>query len=335
MMVVPGHVPGHGTPPMALHLLRSDDRSHVSTDTVEEFYDAILASGGVKTVMNRYSRFPRVMGRLLRTRSVVDLLRRLPGTGGGGYFSVLMSADFVKCVPYFFASRNNAVYMFDAWPDLHPVIREFLPKLNITAVFFSSRQVTEEFNREGGNGCRFVWIPEGIDPARYRSRPPGERDIDVLQFGRRYDAYHGVIVKKLREAGKTYLFEKTRGAIVFPGRGEFIDGLSRAKISICIPGNVTHPGRSGEISTMTIRYLQSMASGCLIVGMLPDDMKTLFDYNPLVEIDGKDPAGQLLGILDTMERYAPLIERNQRTIRERHTWTHRWRDIRQTLEGAE
>jgi hypothetical protein len=316
---------------MILNLLVADNRSHVALDVVGEFEAAILASGGVKTVKNRFARFPRVLGRALRTPSVMGMLGRLPGIGAR-YFSVLMAPDFIKCTPHFFASRNNAVYMFDVWPSVHSRVEDLLPKLNITTVFFSSLQVTESFQRKAGMECRFLWVPEGIDPGEYRSRTPGERDIDVLQFGRRYERYHDGIAGRLKEAGRSYLFEEAKGKIVFPSRREFVDGLSRSKISICIPGNITHPDRSGDVSTMTVRYLQSMASGCLVVGVLPYDMQFLFDYNPIVEIDFADPAGQILGILNDMEKYRGLIERNERNVRKNHTWARRWAEIRRRLE---
>ncbi len=172
--------------------------------------------------------------------------------------------------------------------------------------------------------------------ADYRFRDYSRKDIDVLAFGRKYDQHHEQVVDDLEESGFTYLYEKQKGDIVFKDRLAFIDGLARTKISICVPSNITHPERSGTISTMTIRYLQSMASKTLIVGIMPEEMKLLFDYTPIIPIDMDCPAGQLTAILKDFDRDIPLIERNYAFIREHHTWAHRWNSIRQVMEeGAE
>ena len=74
---------------------------------------------------------------------------------------------------------------------------------------------------------------------------------------------------------------------------------------------------------MTWRYLQSMAAKCLVVGRAPDEMKQLFNYDPVIEIDMNDPCGQLRHIIDHYADYEALIEKNYQTVRERHQWPNR------------
>jgi hypothetical protein len=70
-----------------------------------------------------------------------------------------------------------------------------------------------------------------------------------------------------------------------------------------------------------------MASGCLVVGIMPYDMRPLFDYEPMIDIDRTDPLGQLLHLLDSYEQYLPLIEKNLLSVRSSHTWANRWEQI--------
>jgi hypothetical protein len=79
---------------------------------------------------------------------------------------------------------------------------------------------------------------------------------------------------------------------------------------------------------MTNRYLQSMASKCLIVGCLPKEMLELFAYNPVVEIDRNAPIEQLKTILNNYSDYFPLIEKNYETVSKYHTWENRWKQIK-------
>ena len=60
-----------------------------------------------------------------------------------------------------------------------------------------------------------------------------------------------------------------RGGSFSRRRDAFIDGLARSRVSICVPSSVTHPERAGDIETMTIRYLQSMVSKCVVLGRAP------------------------------------------------------------------
>ncbi len=75
-----------------------------------------------------------------------------------------------------------------------------------------------------------------------------------------------------------------------------------------------------------------MASKCLIVGYVPDDMKYLFDYNPIIQIDMKNPKQQINDILKNFYKYIPLIEKNYIEVRERHQWKNRVAIIQSILE---
>jgi hypothetical protein len=179
------------------------------------------------------------------------------------------------------------------------------------------------------------WIPEGVDISVYKQFTYNQRDIDVLQIGRKYDWYHEQILPFFNESNKVYLYEKTKGAIIFPTREEFINGLARAKISVCFPSNITHPERAGKTETMTNRYLQSMASKCLIVGHAPQEMIELFGYNPVIEIDRDSPGEQLTAILDHYSDYIPLIEKNYEMVSKYHTWKNRWELIKILISNKE
>ena len=306
-----------------------DYYGHVSQDTVNEFENAIKATN---TSAQLTSSLSRVFGR--RFLKKIMGYNKLPlaflKRERIHKFCVIMGLEFYKCVLAFLFNRNNSIYFFDAWTHNHGQIEWFIKLMGIKNVFFSSRQVTEMFRKKGLD-CNFLWVPEGISVADYRFKDYSKKDIDVLAFGRKYDAHHNKIVTGLQQKGISYLYEKTKGHIVFKDRLAFIDGLARTKISICVPSDITHPERSGIISTMTIRYLQSMASKTLIIGYMPEEMKSLFDYTPIVELDMDNPVQQITAILDDFDSYIPLIEKNYRFVKEHHTWLNRWNVIRQTI----
>jgi hypothetical protein len=154
-------------------------------------------------------------------------------------------------------------------------------------------------------------------------RPLADRSIDVLEFGRNWSAYHDPIRDHCLASGLVHLFEPTRGHLVFVTREAFVEGLANTKISVCFPSALTHPERSGDVETMTLRYLESIASRCIILGRCPAEMRELFGYDPVVEADMTDPAGQIDDILGNLARYEPLLERNYQRLLEVGTWDAR------------
>ena len=308
--------------------------NHVSQDTVDELEAAILrdirvapapeslltgAASLATRVLNRGGIPPaRVLGASKRDEGQAD------------YFAVMMDLDASRIAPWFMRDARKSVFMFDAWPSKHREIVDFVESWGVQYAFVSSSQAAERLGKLSDR-CTFLWVPEGIDPARYQSRSLLERDIDVLQLGRKHDAYHALIEPALRRAGRSYLYERSKGTIIFPTRAEFVEGLARSRVSICVPSSVTHPERAGDIETMTVRYLQSMVSGCLVVGHAPAEMIELFGYNPVVEIDSVSPDEQIIDILNHYEDWVPLIDRNLETVRSAHTWDHRWQRMAAVL----
>jgi glycosyltransferase involved in cell wall biosynthesis len=242
-----------------------------------------------------------------------------------------MGPKFAKGFPWFFRKGTKAIYIFDAWPSYYNYIGRFINDFNIEFVFISSKQSATALNQAIGNENVF-WVPEGVNPGEYKFRSFTEKDIDILSFGRKYELFHEKVVESLAKQNINYRYS-TDDKMVFSDHKSFIEGLARAKISVCFPTNITHPERAGDIETMTNRYLQSMASKCLVLGKAPEEMVQLFGYNPVVEVDMEKPAEQIIEILKNFEKYHELIEKNYKTVVENHTWEKRWELISTIISG--
>jgi len=304
---------------------------HPSIDTVDELESTIAQSPNVRLLNGRCS-FPLILGRVLWELYIRNLWRpnKFSATNNfqhfEDFFVVLMGPRFNNCFPYFASSVCRHIYLFDAWPSSYDQIAKFTDHFHVRNLFVSSRQSALLLDKMSSS-TNVHWIPEGVDPTRYHHKPSNQRRIDVLQMGRKWDSYHERILQPIESAGYIYLFEKVKGQLVFPSRQEFINGLSDTKISICFPSNITHPDRAGGVSTLTTRYLQSMASKCLVVGTPPPELNDLFGYPPIIEADLDNPAGQLKAILSQYEQYADLIESNYEAVCQNHTWERRWQEM--------
>ncbi len=279
----------------------------------------------------------KVVARILRLLALIlePCLRVFPFRRDQNYLCVGYVAPhymIYKAFPYFcLPARLRAVWLYDAWDNKLAEIEKTFRLHRINVAFVSSLQATEDLNNRGIERFAAYWVPEAVTVSDYPRKPANERRIDVLQMGRRWDAYHDAVEEYCRREKLVYLYEKRPGDNIFPTRQGFLDALSSSRISVCVPSSTTHPARSGKIATMTWRYLQSMAAKCLVLGRLPEEMKKLFDYEPVIEIDMNDPTGQLRELIDNYSNYAPLIEKNYEFVSNYHQWPNRIELMRDSL----
>ncbi len=313
------------------------DHLNVSTDTINEFENSILLNTEVRAakpanhIIYKIKTLLYRIGKKLNVSTILHTKKsylKHSCKDTGHLFTIMMGLDEYKYRPFGVLNRNcKSIYLFDAWPNDYQKIQDFCIKYKIDYLFITASQ-SAYILQQKLDYTKVRWIPEGIDVNQYKYQNYSTKTIDVLALGRKYDAYHQLIVGELLERGYSYLYEKQKGELVFPTREDFIQGLASSKISICVPSNITHPERSGDVETMTIRYLQSMASKCLIVGHAPAEMIQLFGYNPVIEIDMTNAVLQLDNILKNYSDYIPLIEKNYLMVLENHTWNHRWSQIK-------
>lgn len=307
-----------------MNIIIDNSNGHVSLDAVKEFETAILNHGyGKPKYRNR-----RILDFFLKILRIIKLdgiylkIMRYFTKNTSDNFAILMGPHFSKCVPAMLSKGNNGLYIFDAWPSTHPYLINILSSLKIKYVYFSSKQISDMLMPKL-KGIDVRWIPEAINSDEYSFIDYDKKSIDVLQMGRKYEQYHHQIAPVLEENGYKYIYERIKGEIIFEERKDFITAMANSKISICVPSSITHNDRAGGVSSVTLRYWQSMLSKCLIVGKAPTEMTFLFDYNPIIEIDEDDPVKQILEIIENFEKYIPLIERNYLYVMKNHTWEKR------------
>ncbi len=189
----------------------------------------------------------------------------------------------------------------------------------------------QHFERALPHG-EWLWLPEAIEVEQFDAAASwSDRAIDVLEFGRRLEPYHAALAPGLVRAGRRHHYERTRGELVFPTREAFIRGLSQSRIAICFPQSQTHPERFGDVETLTQRYLESMASGCVVLGRAPQELITLFGYDPVIAADLGDPLGQIEAIIRRPELHVDLRARNLASVRRAGHWQGRMRELADAL----
>jgi hypothetical protein len=225
------------------------------------------------------------------------------------------------------------VYAFDVWPEKYEWWARFFRRHGITKAFFTSRVSADWFARRSILQSA-KWLPEGTDVDAFApGRALRDRTIDVLEMGRRHPAIHEAIRVPLAEAGFIHLYQPSPRELVFQSREALVRGLANTSISVCYPASDTHPDLAGGVEVLTQRYLEALASGCLIVGRAPADLVGLLGFDPVVTLDANAPAKHLQAILEHIDDYQAHVDRSLQRVREVGRWDDRATQLISALSG--
>ena len=299
-------------------VIRPKKTGHVSDIVIKQLIDEI-GYNKIPIIKNYYFQINKVISRFDR------LFQFFFGKLSFESPLIFLNGDWKLNVPYiFYQSKIKILWTYDLWEPLYAHYEEMIVRFKINILFSSNKKSVDHFNSRQIDGLICCWIPEGVNTCHYQSDIPiSKRKIDVMQFGRKWDDYHERIKDELNANKVTHLYEEKKGDIIFQSEKLFLEGLGNTKISICIPSNITHPERSGSISTVTNRYLQSFSSKNIVLGIEPDEMKFLFNYTPIIPIDFENPVDQILNILSNTEYYNEMVERNYNETKINHQWKNR------------
>ncbi|MBC7759122.1 MAG: hypothetical protein H7069_09710, partial [Phormidesmis sp. FL-bin-119] len=212
---------------------------------------------------------------------------------------------FSKTFPYFtYDCDLRVLWTYDVWEPDYNRVEKMVREAKIDLLLLSSSQAAAHFAELNIPGCEVHWIGETVDPEDYVYKAWDYRKTDILSFGRTWHKYHEAISEGCIAKNIEYRYQERNDEIdvavqglkkglQFPTRDDFVEGLADAKICICFPRCVTHPALAGNVSTITLRYLQAMASKCLIIGSALNDLKDLLNYDAVIEVDWENPVEQI------------------------------------------
>ena len=220
-------------------------------------------------------------------------------------------------------------FCWDVWEPEWSSWAKAFRRTNPPLVITTARRSAQHLQAVLG-GIRVEHLPEAIDIAKYSPGSPlRSRSIDVLELGRRHSRWHEAVKTAAQDTDVLHLYERVPGELVFADETTLSSGLAQSKISVCFPSDLTHPKRSGSVSTLTSRYLESMASRCLVLGESPPELGDLLGFDPVVGADMTQPWPQLNLILSRIETYQDQVDRAHRQVQSVGSWSFR---IRQLLD---
>ena len=218
--------------------------------------------------------------------------------------------------------------VWDCWPKFFEFTYNWFLKNRVQTAIFTSSQNAEMMKKILPH-LNILFIPEGVNTQLYaKGKNLTDRKIDLLEFGRRNDKVFNV---KLPQ-DFNHLYSKN-GNQLFSSNNEFFQALADTKIAINFPRCDTQPEIAGNIETLTQRYWECMLSRIVMIGRAPKELVDLIGYNPVIDIDKSYGEEQVLHILNHIEDYQPLVDKNYETAQNKADWSHRMKEVMNWLRS--
>lgn len=180
-------------------------------------------------------------------------------------------------------------------------------------------------------------VYQGIDTLRWMPRRAYARDIDFISYGRTPESYHQAFVTAFHsvESENLYLHSpigNIKGPTVRAERAMLFKLLQRSQISLAF-NMLVEPQIGRPVSMMvTSRWLESLLSGCLVVGKRPVSpmAEAMLDWDGCtIELsDSPDEAvEQLISLTHEKDNLHQQRVANIKNMVLKHDWRYRIQQI--------
>ena len=219
------------------------------------------------------------------------------------------------------------LFIWDCWPIYYNRVFNVIAKYKVKTVITTSRQTTSVLLNQFP-ALNVLNLTEGIDTALYNGGLNlNKRGIDVLEYGR-----PNLNLNNISFIDTNYRHLKSKpGERLFQTEKELIDALSNSKVTITYPRCITDPKMAGNIETLTQRYWENMLSRIVMVGKAPMELVNLIGYNPVIELDENNAKKQIIDILENIDDYQVLVNKNRETALKYSSWNERVKVIEDYL----
>ncbi len=220
-------------------------------------------------------------------------------------------------------------FIWDCWPKYFELTCKWLQKHRVRTAIFTSSQTAERM-RERFPKMNIMFCPEGINTVEYSEGKPLEsrtnRLYEIGQGGRCFlKTHYANDYERLSEL-------PVKGLL--PTKQSYIYALCNAQVTIAFPRCDLMPEETGDIETLTQRYWEAMLTRSVIVGRAPKELIDLIGYNPVIDLDKKNPIGHIEHMLDHIRDYQPVVDRNRRVALEKGEWQVRMSEVAKWLTSC-
>ncbi|MEM1210288.1 MAG: glycosyltransferase [Planctomycetota bacterium] len=225
----------------------------------------------------------------------------------GRYDVVFVPEDQLGFFPPMGLRRRVVPWCMDSWPKFDAGLHAFFKKFGVQRACFTQRAAAARC-QEALPDIDACWMPESTPPGLYDAATPlADRSIRLISYGRQLDGVNEAMAA-LGDA-TSGVFDATACRQRFADMTDLRRALGQTRATIAYPRSTTDPTFSGGSETMTLRYLEAVASGTVLLGQAPREMIDLFGFDPVVPATPDTLRSVVQDLDDRPERYQAHADR--------------------------
>lgn len=220
-------------------------------------------------------------------------------------------------------------FVWDCWPQYFEMMCRWLKKHRVKTAIFTSSQTAEKM-KSCHPDMNILFVPEGINTEFY---PEG--NSLVSRSNRLYEIGSGkrCFLKSMYPQEYARLSTLPLEGLL-DSKQDYIKALCDAQITITFPRCDMMREETGEIETLTQRYWESMLTRSVIIGRAPKELVNLIGFNPVIDMDMSDPIGQIDNVLEHIDEYQSLVDKNRTIALEFAPWERRMKVLSRWLRSC-
>ena len=314
-------------------------KHHVSYDTVLGLENEFLKNSGCK--ITYFSRFFVFLNKALRKTLKKDIADRKVYKGKNDvYFYVAMGISDIReneTTLRFLSLKGCkvAVYCFDTWETAYDEWEKIFRQISPSFIFLAYKHSYEYFSKIFDN---VHFLPQSMDSEYFHERKC-EKTRMFMQMGRRSDKIHKMILTYMENHGisdtdNNYVYERIKGNIIHPNTKDLAENICLTKYFVCAPQSLENRQLTGNVSDVTARFYEAMASKTLIIGYKPYPVyDELFPKDSMVVLSDSD--SDFKEKIDFFENnpseYERIVNENYNMVMSKHMWKNRLEYVMKTI----
>jgi hypothetical protein len=226
---------------------------------------------------------------------------------------------------------RRSTFVLDAWKPSLWKLGLFATVERLDPCFVAFREATTELGRRFPLG-KFVWLPHAADTTIFYPRRE-EKSVFCFWMGRRHESLHQALLAYCGARGLRYVYSNDH----FYSDEDLGRIASSAQYFVVTPPDLDSPRRTGGFSPLVMRYLEGLAAGTRLLGVLPrsGEYEALLPTDAICQVapDGSDLAERLDE--DRGDPNAPdAVDAAGAFVRKYHSWQFRAEQIINYLSGG-
>lgn len=223
------------------------------------------------------------------------------------FFDTWQSALFYEIIPF----------LWDCWEEYDDILCKWLIRHKIKTCIFTS-EISRLRILERIPSLETFVVTEGISISEYsEGLNLVDRELDYYSFGRIPENIRNLDYKGLKTNSN--------------GSDEYLAwALQNSKATIAVPRCDVVQGCH---ETLTQRYWECMLSRMVMVGRAPKELIELIGYDPVIPIDYDNYSEQIKNIVDHIEDYQKIVDKNREVALRMAPWEIRMKQVMDWLKS--